>query len=105
MFLFLDAPVITTQSLIIANISNQVTMTCQVDANPPASRITWRKLGNDPIEANGPNFQFTAAKRFDGNYSCTAFSRLEPSGQDAEDISSTGTTLVKIQCKFINAFL
>ncbi|XP_060578910.1 hemicentin-1-like isoform X2 [Ruditapes philippinarum] len=91
------APIITTQNLIIANISTQVSLNCQVDANPPASRITWRKLGNDPIEANGPNFQFTAAKRFDGNYSCTAFSRLEPSGLPAEDISSTGTTIVKIQ--------
>ncbi|XP_045209510.2 hemicentin-1-like isoform X2 [Mercenaria mercenaria] len=91
------APVITTQNLIIANISTPVSMTCQVDSNPTATRITWRKLGSDPIEANGPVFQFTAAKRFDGNYACTAFSRLEPSGLPAEDISSTGNTTVKIQ--------
>lgn len=74
-------------------------MSCQVDANPPATQILWQKLGEDPINANGPNFVFVAQKRYDGNYSCTAFSRLEPSGYPAEDTQSKGTTIVKIQCK------
>lgn len=99
---FADAPIITTQNLIEANISTEVNMSCQVDANPSPTQILWQKLGQDPINANGPNFVFVAQKRYDGNYSCTAFSRLEPSGMDPEEIASKGTTMVKIRCKYRN---
>ena len=96
---FVDAPTVTTQSVIIANISDPVNMTCIVDANPRAREIRWAKVDNS-IFANGPNFVFIAQRRYAGNYSCTAVSKLQPSGQPAEDISSTGYTSVQIQCKY-----
>lgn len=74
-------------------------MTCSVDANPPVTEIRWQKLDDRPIYASGPNFVFTAARRYIGNYSCTASSQLEPSGQQIESVSSKGYTTLRIQCK------
>ncbi|KAL4228916.1 hypothetical protein ACF0H5_011957 [Mactra antiquata] len=99
------APIITTTRLIEANISTEVNMSCKVDSNPPPSQILWQKLGQDVINANGPNFVFFAQKRYDGNYTCTAFSRLQPSGMDPEDITSKGTTTVKVRYAPGQAFI
>ena len=99
-FFFSDAPVVTTQPIIVANISTLVNMTCSVDANPPVTEIRWEKIDGDPIYAAGPNFVFTADKRYIGNYSCTASNRLEPSGQAVKQVKSKGYTTLRIRCKY-----
>ena len=95
-----DAPVVTTQPIIVADISTQVNMTCLVDANPQTTSVRWEKIDGDSINGNGPNFVFYAEKRYIGNYSCTARNLLQPSGQGDKHVTSKGYTTLRINCKY-----
>ncbi|KAL3885257.1 hypothetical protein ACJMK2_025345 [Sinanodonta woodiana] len=90
------APVVTTPSEVIVNISQTVNITCLVDAYPPAFEVRWENV-DKTMMADGPNFVFQATQRFAGNYTCTAKNKLEPSGSLPEEITTSGTTTVRVQ--------
>ncbi|KAK3577322.1 hypothetical protein CHS0354_008417 [Potamilus streckersoni] len=90
------APIVTTPSEVIVNISQTVNITCLVDAYPPALEVRWENV-DKTMMADGPNFVFQATQRFAGNYTCTAKNKLEPSGSASEEITTSGTTTVRVQ--------
>uniref|UniRef100_A0A672ZIR6 Ig-like domain-containing protein n=1 Tax=Sphaeramia orbicularis TaxID=375764 RepID=A0A672ZIR6_9TELE len=83
---------------------SSVTLTCTSDANPPVTKYTWYKRGNNQPQSRGEGQQFVLSSitsTDSGSYSCVAWNSLgwkilpsvsvSPSGQIVEGSSVTLT--------------
>uniref|UniRef100_A0A6G1SEB4 Hemicentin-2 n=1 Tax=Aceria tosichella TaxID=561515 RepID=A0A6G1SEB4_9ACAR len=70
---------------------DQFTLNCSVDSSPPAHEFVWSKQedGGQTVRrlsvSSSPSLEFQSVSASDmGNYTCTAYNRLEPSGQQQQ---------------------
>ena len=75
-----------------------VTLTCEVDSNPAAGRVSWRRSGAAAILTGQANFTISPVTRDTaGSYECVAENSL--------GISQPATVQLNVDCKYIFKYI
>ncbi|XP_069119334.1 cell adhesion molecule DSCAML1-like [Argopecten irradians] len=100
-----NAPIITVPPVYTARKSDDISMRCSVDANPPVTSIQWLKVDSS-MGSSGPDLNLTNISVGQmGNYSCIARNRLQLSNQIARDEETRGYSYLFVQYKPGDAFI
>ncbi|XP_060076285.1 hemicentin-1-like [Ylistrum balloti] len=99
------APIISVPPEYITRKSDDISMRCNVDANPPVTSIQWLKIdssmGSSGRDLNLTNINVSQM----GNYSCIARNRLQLSNQVAREEERRGYSYLYVQYKPGDAFI
>ncbi|XP_033759016.1 hemicentin-1-like isoform X2 [Pecten maximus] len=99
------APIITVPPIYTARKSDDISMRCSVDANPPVTYLQWLKVDGS-IGSSGQDLNLTNISVSQmGNYSCIAKNRLQLSNQVAREEVSRGYSYLYVQYKPGDAFI
>lgn len=94
-FYVADPPEVQLKGLLSHDLEEgkTLTLTCQTDANPPAT-VVWQRSGSHDISSSSDKLQFISIKRYDsGTYTCTA--------RNSVGNSRPESVTLDVKCKYL----
>lgn len=84
------------------NEGDYFTLNCSVDSWPPAHEFVWTKQDEPAFKSvqQGPILEFSSVTaQQGGNYTCTAFNRLDPSGYSSQPIDKQASASLQVNIR------
>ncbi|RUS80107.1 hypothetical protein EGW08_012106 [Elysia chlorotica] len=99
-----DPPIVTTMPSVVVTEGDDVTITCEVDSNPPPYEVQWsreRASGSSQTLVTNATLTLRSVRRDQaGNFSCWAQNQLKLSGKREEFRDGRAFSFLYVQCEF-----